>query len=183
MKFYFRYIFLRKSIFQFPFTLGGDFADANNNVDHGGENISFECPFCDQSKSDLIDVQNHIDTEHPEIPFENGFGTDVLNLTSQINANETVEALQAQAKEQEQQILQKDQDIALLERKIDALMVENRNLVAIADEKDEKFRQMEKRIEKLEEEEKAKAKVCNLFWLVSLMGFYVILYFGRSGHL
>ena len=106
-----------------------------------------------------------------------------MNLTSQINANETVEALQAQAKEQEQQILQKDQDIALLERKIDALMVENRNLVAIADEKDEKFRQMEKRIEKLEEEEKAKAKVCNFFWLVSLMGFYVILYFGRSGHL
>ena len=98
-------------------------------------------------------------------------------------ANETVETLLSNAKEQEQQILQKDQDIALLERKIDALMVENRNLVAIADEKDEKFRQMEKRIEKLEEEEKAKAKVCNFFWLVSLMGFYVILYFGRSGYM
>merc|ERR1711981_181748 len=36
---------------------------------------------------------------------------------------------------------------------------ENRNIAAVADEKDEKFRQMGQRFKKLEEEEKAKAKV------------------------
>ena len=70
-----------------------------------------------------------------------------------------------------------------MERQIDALNGENRNMAAIIDEKDEKYRQMEKRIEKLEEEEKAKAKVRDVFRLVSLMGFYVILYFGRSGYM
>jgi len=54
--------------------------------------------------------------------------------------------------------LQKDQKIVLLERKIEALICENRNIAAVADEKDEKFRQMEQRFKKLEEEEKAKAK-------------------------
>ena len=70
-----------------------------------------------------------------------------------------------------------------MERQIDALNGENRNMAAIIDEKDEKYRQMEKRIEKLEDEEKAKAKVRDVFRLVSLMGFYVILYFGRSGYM
>lgn len=79
--------------------------------------------------------------------------------------------------------MQKDQKIVLLERKIEALICENRNIAAVADEKDEKFRQMEQRLKKLEEEEKAKAKVRDVFRLVSLIGFYIILYFGRSGYL
>ena len=79
--------------------------------------------------------------------------------------------------------MQKDQKIVLLERKIEALIGENRNIAAVADEKDEKFRQMEQRLKKLEEEEKAKAKVRDVFRLVSLIGFYIILYFGRSGYL
>ena len=79
--------------------------------------------------------------------------------------------------------MQKDQKIVLLERKIEALICENRNIAAVADEKDEKLRQMEQRFKKLEEEEKAKAKVRDVFRLVSLIGFYIILYFGRSGYL
>ena len=79
--------------------------------------------------------------------------------------------------------MQKDQKIVLLERKIEALICENRNIAAVADEKDEKFRQMEQRFKKLEEEEKAKAKVRDVFRLVSLIGFYIFLYFGRSGYL
>ena len=79
--------------------------------------------------------------------------------------------------------MRKDQKIVLLERKIEALICENRNIAAVADEKDEKFRQMEQRFKKLEEEEKAKAKVRDVFRLVSLIGFYIILYFGRSGYL
>merc|ERR1712223_1272946 len=55
--------------------------------------------------------------------------------------------------------VEKDPKIVLLERKIEALICENRNIAAVADEKDEKFRQMEQRFKKLEEEEKAKAKV------------------------
>merc|ERR1712066_981092 len=107
-------------------TQGTEDININENVLRSFKPENFETDCLSVGKGGDADLNNNIN------------GGNVEKVSNDSFAAKEIEALLANAKDQEQQILQKDQKIVLLERKIEALICENRNIAAVADEKDEK---------------------------------------------